>query len=173
MDCVVTSCSVDVETEATSVCDVEYCMRQEDSGLRLLELSETTVLLTVSVVKKLYFKYNHASLSITFLNLKKADPTKSIIHVQCTCNFDLYFYSKNHSKFTISRTDPVERGQYCKILICYQEILLMFDYYNTYVNAVPKKSMNSYKFHGTDIYHFIELNAFKASIYNYTFLYEN
>lgn len=55
MDCVVTSGSVDVETEATSVCDVEYCMRQEDSGLRLLELSETTVLLTVSVVKKLYF----------------------------------------------------------------------------------------------------------------------
>lgn len=47
MDCVVTSGSVDVETEATSVCDVEYCMRQEDSGLRLLELSETTVLLTV------------------------------------------------------------------------------------------------------------------------------
>lgn len=64
-------------------------------------------------------------------------------------------------------------GQYCKILICYQEILLMFDYNNTYVNAVPKKSMNSYKFHGTDIYHFIELNAIKASIYNYTFLYEN
>lgn len=64
-------------------------------------------------------------------------------------------------------------GQYCKILICYQEILLMFDYYNTYVNAVPKKSMNSYKFHGTDIYHFIELNAFKASIHNYTFIYEN
>lgn len=110
MDCVVTSCSVDVETEATSVCDVEYCMRQEDSGLRLLELSETTVLLTVSVVKKLYFKYNHASLSITFLNLKKADPTESIIHVQCTCNFDLHFYSKNHSKFTISGTEPVERG---------------------------------------------------------------
>lgn len=25
--------------------------------------------------------------TITFLNLKKADPTESIIHVQCTYNF--------------------------------------------------------------------------------------
>lgn len=73
--------------------------------------------------------------TITFLNLKKADPTESIIHVQCTCNF----IQKIIQNLPFQGQTQLKGGQYCKILICYQEILLMFDYYNTYVNAVPKK----------------------------------
>lgn len=81
MDCVVIFCSVDVEIEVIFVCDVEYCMRQEDLGLRLLELLEIIVLLIVFVVKKFYFQYNYVLLNNYIFELKKVDFIESIIYV--------------------------------------------------------------------------------------------